>query len=84
MALVLLGIPLFPSCGGFYDSEGHQAEPEVHNQPQVSFSWVMLRGWGHVGHKEKINRVPRQHGDQGMDEVAHTLLRHRANLLQRT
>jgi hypothetical protein len=60
---------LAPFRESFDSPEEYQAEPEVHNDSQVEAGGIMPGGSREIGHEQKINDVPRDDGDEGLEEI---------------
>jgi len=61
--------PFAPLRESFDRPEEYQAEPEVHNDSQVQACGIMPGGSREMGHEQKINNVPRDDGDEGLEEI---------------
>jgi len=61
--------PLAPFRVSLDSSEEYQAEPKVHNDSQVEACGIMPGGSREIGHKQKINDVPRDDGDERLEKI---------------
>src|ERR1700742_2524068 len=62
------------------DPKNNQTNPEIDSQSQVVLKLSVPDGRRKVGDDQRVEGVPRQHGDQRMDEVSHSRFRHRTDL----
>jgi hypothetical protein len=60
---------LAPLREGFDSPEEYQAEPEVHNDSQVEAGGIMAGRGREMGHKQKINDVPGDDSDEGLEKI---------------
>jgi hypothetical protein len=60
------------------DSENYQAKPEINRQSDVNVTRHVPRSWRQVRNEDKVNRVPRQNGDQSLNEISHCGFGHRS------
>jgi hypothetical protein len=66
---LLLARTVPPFCKGLDCTEKYQAEPEVHEHPEIEVWWMMPRGRWQVRHERKIHQVPCHNGNQGLNEI---------------
>lgn len=71
-----------PFSGGYGldNAKDNQAKPEIYGQSYIVLERGMLDGRREVRDEQRVNRIPRQHGNQGMNEVTHCRFRHRTYL----
>ena len=69
VSALLLARTSSPFREGLYCPEEYQAEPEVYKHPEIEPRWNMpCRRW-QMRHEQEIHQVPRQDGDQGLNEI---------------
>ena len=64
-----------PAGQGLDHAEHHEAEPEVHDQPEIYPEGHVPSLRRKIPHQQKIGRIPGEDSRQGVKEVGH-LFRH--------
>ena len=69
-----------PRRRGFHKAEDDEAEPKIDSQTNVGLEGSMSSGGRKVRHQKKVNGIPHNHRNQGLNEIIHCLFRHRVHL----
>jgi hypothetical protein len=65
--------PSAPASYGFDYAEHHEAEPEVHHQPEIDLKRRMTRSWRKILHQEKVGSVPGENRNQSVNKIGRCL-----------
>jgi hypothetical protein len=66
---LLLARTTSPFGKGFYCSEEHNTEPEVHKHAQIHVPKTVPGRWRKMRHEQEIHQVPCHDSDQGLNEI---------------
>jgi hypothetical protein len=62
----------------FYHAENYQADPEIHDEPEIQMRSGVSCWSRKVRHDQEIDRISGQDRDQRVHEIAHSCFRHRS------
>jgi|HubBroStandDraft_6_1064221.scaffolds.fasta_scaffold3481344_1 hypothetical protein len=62
-----------PASYGFDYSEGDEAEPEIHHQPEIDLKGHVTGSWRQILHQEKVSSVPGENRNQSVNKIGRCL-----------
>jgi hypothetical protein len=66
---LLLARTLPPFGDSLYCAQKYKTKPKVHKHSEIHVGRGVTGRRGKIGHQQKIDYVPRQDGNQGLNEV---------------
>jgi len=62
---------ILPAGHGFECLKEQKAKTEIHQQAQVDLQRYVPDAKRKMWHQQKINRIPREHSDEGVNEIGY-------------